>query len=239
MKSVRFLTKLALNRLVGRFGYKIEKAVNLGDAAIDVFDLAVRCVMARTTDFFFIQIGAHNGSDDDPIREYVTRYHWKGILVEPQPAVFRELVANYHQEPQLVFEHAAVAEKDGTAEMYVPHAEAGAGSLLATFDREVLLRRVGWHTPIATISVPTLSITTLLRKHRVTRVDLLQVDAEGFDCEIIKMFDYSIAKPRLIRFEHINLSMYQRQECIQRLRDLGYRIAKDSIDTVAYLPDGD
>jgi FkbM family methyltransferase len=169
----------------------------------------------------------------------VTRYHWKGILVEPQADVFRELIENYRGEPQLAFERAAIAEEDGTARMYVPRTADRGGSVLATFDRDVLVRRVGRHAAIDTLTVPTLSIRTLLRKHGVNVVDLLQIDAEGFDSEIIRMYDFSVAKPRIIRFEHINLSLCQRRESARRLRDLGYRMAKSSIDTVAYLPVAD
>jgi FkbM family methyltransferase len=239
MKSVAFLAKHAVNGLIGRWGYKIEKTVDVGDAAIDVFDLAVRQVMSETKDFFFVQIGAHNGSNDDPIRKYVTRYHWKGILVEPQEAAFRALIENYRDEPQLAFERAAIAEEDGAAQMYMPRGDERVGSVLATFDRDVLVRRVGRHAAIETFTVPTLSIRTLLRKHGIAVVDLLQIDAEGFDAQIIRMYDFAIAKPRIIRFEHINLSLRQRQESVRRLRDLGYRMAKSSIDTVAYLPVAD
>jgi FkbM family methyltransferase len=237
MKNIVHSAKQVVNAAAGKLGYRIEKSIDVGDASIDVFDLAVRCVMAERGDFFFIQIGAHNGKDGDPIRKYVTSRHWKGILVEPQPQVFRELVANYRQEPQLVLENAAIAEKDGTAEMYVPRGANGASAtLLASFSKEVLVRRVGRNTPIDTIPVPTLSFKTFLSKHRVSHVDLLQVDAEGFDYEIIRMFDYSLAKPTIIRFEHIHLSRAHRRQCTEFLKSLGYRLAKNQIDTIAYLP---
>ena len=238
MKNVVHSAKQVVNAAIGRFGYRIEKSIDVGEAAIDVFDLAVRCVMAeRGDDFFFIQVGAHNGKDGDPIRKYVTSRHWKGILVEPQPRVFPELVANYQGEPQLVLENVAIAENDGSAELYVPRASNGTtATLLASFSKDVLVRRVGRNTPIDAIAVPTMSFKTLLSKHRVSHVDLLQIDAEGFDYEIIRMFDYSVAKPAIIRFEHIHLTRAHLRECTRLLRSLGYRLAKNQIDTVACLP---
>lgn len=231
-------SKQVINAAIGRFGYRIEKNVDTGDASIDVFDLAVRCVMAERGDFFFIQVGAHNGTDGDPIRKYVTSRHWRGILVEPQPEVFRELVANYKGEPQLVFENAAIGEADGTAELYVPRAADGAtATLLATFHKEVLLRRIGGDMAIVTVKVPTLSPKSLLEKHGVTRVDLLQIDVEGFDYEVIKMFDYSTLKPTIIRFEHIHLARRDRDACTSFLKGMGYHLAKLGLDTVAFRPD--
>jgi hypothetical protein len=43
---------------------------------------------------------------DDPIGHYVTRYHWHGVLIEPQPQVFHQLLKNYEHERQLTFEKA-------------------------------------------------------------------------------------------------------------------------------------
>jgi FkbM family methyltransferase len=237
MNNVVHRAKQVLNAGLGRFGYRIEKCIDVGDETVDVFDLAVRCAMAERGDFFFVQIGAHNGHDGDPIRKYVTSHHWKGILVEPQPEVFRELVANYRQESQLILENAAICERDGSAEMYVPRLKSGdAATLLASFRKEVLARRLGRQTVIDKIVVPTLSPRTLLSKHGVSHIDLLQIDVEGLDYEIIRMFDYSVVKPTIIRFEHIHLSFRERQQCNQFLRGLGYRIAKNQIDTIACRP---
>jgi FkbM family methyltransferase len=241
MKNIVHTGKQAVNAALGRFGYRIEKTLEAGEAAIDVFALVVRCVMAEKRaqggDFFFIQVGAHNGLDGDPIRKYVTAYHWKGILVEPQPLVYPQLVANYRGEPQLIFENAAISETDGTAQMFVPRGNNGqTATLLASFNREVLARQLGRNAPIDTIAVPTLSPTTLLSKHGVGHVDLLQVDTEGFDYQIIRMFDAQAVNPRIIRYEHIHLGRADRDRCTQLLRSRGYQLAKSQLDTIAFQP---
>lgn len=48
-----------------------------------------------TKDFFFIQIGAHDGIMDDPIHEWIERFGWRGIFVEPQSAPFNRLKTGY------------------------------------------------------------------------------------------------------------------------------------------------
>ena len=241
MKNIVHTVKQAVNATLGCFGYHIEKVLQAGESAVDVFALAVRCVMAERRaqgdDFFFVQVGAHNGMDGDPIRRYVTAYHWKGILVEPQPMVFPELVANYRGEPQLIFENVAIADADGKAQMFVPRGSGGrTATLLASFNREVLVRRLGRNAPIDTIAVPTLSPTTLLSKHGVSHVDLLQVDTEGFDYQIIRMFDAKAVNPRIIRYEHIHLGRADRDRCIQLLQSRGYQLAKCELDTIAFQP---
>ena len=46
-------------------------------------------------DFFFVQIGANDGINHDPLHEYVTKYNLSGLVVEPQPDVFELLRKNY------------------------------------------------------------------------------------------------------------------------------------------------
>ncbi len=84
--------------------------------------------------------------------------------------------------------------------------------------------------------MPALSVSSLLSKHAVSKIDLLQIDAEGFDYEIIKMFDSSAVKPLIINFEHAHIPGPLRRECWQHLAKRGYSLAVASgMDTVAYL----
>ena len=41
--------------------------------------------------FFFIEIGAHDGIYVDPIHRFIVKHKWKGILVEPIPYLFELL----------------------------------------------------------------------------------------------------------------------------------------------------
>ena len=72
----------------------------------------------NSSSFTFVQIGAHDGLHYDPVRGFVQKYHWRGVLVEPQLAIYKRLIENYRNEPQLIFENAAIAEQDGTATLY-------------------------------------------------------------------------------------------------------------------------
>ena len=38
-------------------------------------------------------------------------------------------------------------------------------------------------------------------------IDLLQIDTEGFDYEVLKMFDFNTYRPVIIQYEHFHLSM--------------------------------
>jgi FkbM family methyltransferase len=234
--TARFLKNLA-DRSVRRLGYHIERIVDLRDARIDVFDVLLRYLHSTSRgDFFFVQIGANDGVHDDPIRSYIQKFHWRGLLVEPLPHVFAKLLENYREEPQLIFENAAIAERDGSIVLFAP--DSGA-TYLATFDKALLQKHIGYRTPVVELRVPSLTLRSLLAKHTINSISLLQIDAEGFDSQIIKMLEGTGIWPRIIRFEHHLLSQSERRECFACLADHGYGLHRDDIDAIAYRPSAD
>jgi hypothetical protein len=88
---------------------------------------------------------------------------------------------------------------------------------------------------LKTITVPALTLESLLAKHRVERVNLLQIDTEGFDFEIIKMIDFQRMKPEIIHYENNFLNRRQKSECSRILGEQNYALLNLGIDTIAYL----
>jgi hypothetical protein len=76
-----------VQRSMSVFAFRIEQLREPVKASIDLLDLLLAKVSAQRPDFFFVQIGANNGLTDDPLRQFVTKYHWHEVLVEPQPSV--------------------------------------------------------------------------------------------------------------------------------------------------------
>jgi len=209
--------------------------------ALTLSDVLLRMVLAggRCSDFTFVQIGANDGVSNDPIRRFVLKYGFRGVLVEPQPDVFARLQRNYQGLSGVAFENAAIAGRDGEVQMYrfksgpdlPPWADG-----LASFSKDMLLGNLqNVQGEVEAFSVPTLSVRSLLRKHGLHHVDLFQIDAEGFDYEIIKMIDFSEIKPTIIHFEHGLLSEADCYECFRLLNRHGYKVTNNEANTVAYL----
>ena len=209
--------------------------------ALTLSDVLLRMVLngERCSDFTFVQIGANDGVSNDPIRRFVLKYGFRGVLVEPQPEVFARLQRNYTNVEGLAFENAAIAKEDGQVALYrfrkdpdlPPWADG-----LASFSRETLVGNFqNVQGQVEAISVPTVRFESLLRKHNLQRVDLLQVDAEGFDFEIIKMIDFAAVKPTIIHFEQGLLSEEDRFKCFRYLNQHGYKVINNEANTVAYL----
>jgi FkbM family methyltransferase len=217
---------------------------------INVFPLVVADLVQRKLaageqpgDFFFVQIGAHDGVHGDPVRPFVDKYHWRGLLVEPQPEIYKRLVANYASEPQLMFAKAAVARENGRATLYAfkksPDLPDHA-TMLTSFNRNALLYNGhGYKGEIEPVIVPALDLKTLLSKHKINHVDLLQIDTEGYDYEIIKLLADCPVRPEIIHFESAFLNAALKQECGAFLHSLGYRALTIGIDTIAYRQTGD
>lgn len=204
---------------------------------IDILDLVIERERARVDDWFFIQIGAHDGVSVDPVRNYITKYNWKGILVEPQPKIFARLAKACEGNANLKLENAAVGTKDGTASLYAFKEDSRLpyhATMLASFNRDALVHNGHAYVgEIEEIKVPTISVRTLLEKHAVKHVNLLQIDTEGFDKEIIRFFIQSNCFPTIIHFED-GVGTQQENPILRTLNDLGYGVFHFYPDTLAY-----
>jgi FkbM family methyltransferase len=192
-------------------------------------------------EFSFIQIGAHDGQSNDPLRRLITTLRWTGVLVEPQPELFRQLVESYSGWQGLHFENAAIADVDGTKKLYRIRPDAVGvpewASQLASFDLKTLLHHEKWIPNIGKlleeIPVPCVTIKTLAARYGLHDVDLLQIDAEGYDAEIIRTIPLSTIRPRFISFEHRHLHRADFDSCCATLVRHGYRLAVGNVDTYA------
>jgi FkbM family methyltransferase len=236
--DISFLIEKALARASNLFGYELKPHLTHRALSIDILDLAIRDLMSRQPDIFVLQIGAHDGVSYDPIHSYIRQFHWRGLLVEPQPAVFKKLVENYAGEKQLLFENSALAKQDGTIELHCfenANPEDHASMLTSTRKHYLTLNGDGHRGAVKNITVPALTLSSLLAKHHVEGVNILQIDTEGFDFEIIKMIDFKRMKPEIIHYENNFLNSRQKSECSQILSDQHYSMLNVGIDTVAYL----
>ena len=183
---------------------------------------------ARRKDFFFIQIGAHDGSMDDPISENITQYAWRGIFVEPQRPHFDSLVARHKKEGTFDrhhFENAAVDEVSGVRELFKVKDEKIRGAEqtgLASFYSNRALATYAALDQLTSERVSCISLNDLLIKYGVGHIDLLQIDTEGFDAEIIQMIDFGQIAPTFIRYEHRHLKWSEFQRCRKLLSAHGY-----------------
>lgn len=208
------------------------------------FNTRVNQYAQWANDFFFIQIGAHDGKMGDPLHGWIREYSWNGIFVEPQKEQFEKLLLSYktvNRLQNLIFENVAISDTNGTRILYKVHPDyvrSNQQTGLASFYPDKALSTYAVDSKVTSEEVQCITMATLLERNNVKKIDLLQIDTEGFDYEIIKMIDFDKIKPALIHFEHKHLSSNLYRECIKLLESKGYEILEKRADTAAIFHSG-
>ena len=214
--------------------------------SFDSFDTALsHYLLCRKHPPFFIQVGAFNGVDGDPLHKYVQKGVLKGCLIEPQADFFEQLRSNYSGVEGLVFKRVAIGPAHGEATLYrVRPGTPGPWWLyqIASFRREVLLKHApdvpGLEAAIITESVPVTTFEELFAELNL-RPDIVVIDTEGYDYEVIKQLCSTGCRPDLIHYEHKHLSEPDKEACLRMLIQAGYRGAVGDEDTTALLSEDD
>ena len=223
--------------------------------AIDSFRALVERYAPTVSDFFFIQVGANDGRSGDPIHPHVVSRGWRGIVIEPQRAVFEsQLTATYRGIEGVALENAAIADADGWRDLYrIAFSDRRWTTGLASLCRDQFTgprmksyvdrcvgderskvpdRQEDYYT---TERVRTMTFETLLNKYKPEKVDLLQIDAEGYDDQLLHLYDFARMPPTLIQYEHHLTDDDTRRARRKMLREHGYLTFRDGINTVAVL----
>lgn len=211
-------------------GIEVRKAPTQWDH-IPVFRLAVEALMARRGDALsFVQVGANDGLYGDPLRPYVLSRGWTGILIEPQVDVYEQLKANYAEcADRLVFENLAISNADKLT-LYLPPAELGDkdevyAKTIVSSDAKVIARQIGMdESSLRRVDVPAMTLDALFEKHKITQLDLLQIDAEGYDWDVLQTLDLTRFQPTLIQLETGHLHRNTLTKVAKHLNDAGYLI---------------
>jgi len=192
--------------------------------------LVVAYFLRARPDFTFLQVGAFDGLVEDPVHPLVEAFGLPGLVVEPQASVLDTLKATYADYPQVRVVNAAVADANGTRDFYTT---AGGPTRKASFFRPQLLKHGVPADQIQTVQVRCATIATLLQEHGLARCDMLQIDAEGYDYQIIRTIDFHTVQPLIVRFEHVHMTRDECDQCIERLAAHDFRFITERRDIIA------
>lgn len=238
--------KSLMRTMALRFGYEIRKAPSPNYKSVSVFDLAIHYLLrTRGHELTFIEAGANDGALGDPLRNYILKYSWRGVLIEPQPDVFEKLkVAYLEAGNRLAFENVAISNNPAPLELY--RLPAGRfrkddfPSTVASADQKVTARQLGVRPrDLEKIVVPTNRLDDIVKKYNLHDLDILQIDTEGLDWEVLQTINLTETRPRMIRFEHGHLSPKVIIRATNYLNNHGYDVnyGGNESDTVALRSD--
>lgn len=75
-------------------------------------------------------------------------------------------------------------------------------------------------------------LMVIIENCKIAYFDYFQVDTEGYDYEVLAMFDFSVYKPKMIRAEYINLTPPEKKGMITILKKNGYYIFFQGLDII-------
>jgi FkbM family methyltransferase len=228
-----------VRKVLNHLGYDIHR-IEFAGPPIDVLSLAVRDRLRELETLFVLQVGANDGTSGDPVADIIRAYRLPSLLVEPLPEAFCRLQANYSDQQQVRLENCAVAEIDGITPLWrvVGDAVPAWATQWASFERGVVERNSRSLTctyHIESVNVSAMTISSLLAKHGVEAVDLLQIDTEGYDDCILRMVLNARQLPKIVSYEDAHLSTDRRNNAMKLLTEHGYRTCRVGRDVVAML----
>ncbi len=150
----------------------------------------VRDFFGSRADGFFVEVGA-NEPEEGSQSFHLERAGWNGILVEPQP----DLAERLRRERKAAVYPVACSspERSGT------HMRLHVAGPFSSFTPDLMVTGLQAETGI---DVPVRTLDEILAgAHAPEPIDLLSIDVEGHELEVLRGFDFSRWRPRLILLE--------------------------------------
>lgn len=225
-----------INRLIKSRGFRVVE--------LRYFTLVKEYLYREGKAINFIQVGANDGVRFDDLYYSVTSGKWKGLVIEPVPETFERLKINYRGVSGVKPINIAIHPNKEFENVYHVNPEKlykypdwvyGIASMLKSH----LLNNGINEEDICEARVECRRLDQLIADYKILDLDILQIDTEGFDCEVIKTIDFSVCKPRVIKFEWMNLSDLDKRDVSELLKGHSYQlyVEKDGADCVAFLKD--
>ena len=209
----------------------------------------IKEIFKNHSKIFFIQVGSNDGITGDPIHNLIVEnVNYSGIFIEPVNFCFKRLQENYKNvfkhETRLIFENIAIGltkEKKSFYYLSEDSRQKLSGNLpntydqLGSFDINHIIREFGDQVIpyIIETEVDCLPLQAVLDKHNVEIIDLIHIDAEGFDFKILSQINFERYTPKLILYEHIHLTEEEKEKASLLLEKYNYDLCKHGGDTLA------
>lgn len=188
--------------------------------------------------FVFIQVGANDGVSFDFLFDFLSKRDAEGIVIEPVKEYFEELVSNFKYTDKVIAVNRAVHPSETEINIYkikpsAMHKYPDWVKGIASLDADHHLKSNTDKSDIISEVVKAEPFNTIVKQNPLSKkLDYLQIDTEGFDFEVLKMVDFSLIQPSIIKFESVNLSPSDKAKANDLLKRNNYFIFHEFGDTV-------
>jgi FkbM family methyltransferase len=192
-------------------------------------DLILARIFGEQAHGIYVDVGAHH-----PRRfsntHMLYRRGWHGVNIDATPGSMKLFRS---QRPRDVNLEVGVAATSDARDFYVFNEPA-----LNTFDAERAksLDRPPYRID-AVRKVACQPLAEILRSHSIGRIDLLTIDAEGYDDEVLSTLDWEASRPRVVLTEQFSrdLSALLESSTATRMQARGYRVIAKTFNSVFYV----
>lgn len=138
-----------------------------------------------------VQIGAHDGiiGEEYGLQELLETKNCNVILVEPVPEFFNNLKQAYgkYTNCNFIYENSAITPNTGVTKIK----KQGCCSYISN-DGDIEVNSLSWND--------------FMNKHKITKIDCLLIDCEGYEQTILtESINFNIMDIPLIRYEYMHI----------------------------------
>jgi FkbM family methyltransferase len=237
--------KWGVDSILDRCGYKLERKE---PGSLSLFARLLHDRLNASKEILvFVQIGANDGVSSDPLYPLIMRFpgQFRGLVVEPLKDKFELLSRTYAHMESIIPVNVAIHNSKREMLIYRVRPElekklAPWARGLGSFDPEHHKRSRLDESYMMAERVNCTTFEELLAVHKISNIELLVTDTEGYDFEILRGIDLAKHRPTYIHFEHglpsgvMNWEKYR--ELIRYMAQHGYNISHESHDATAFLP---
>ena len=236
-----------IKKILGLFGYKlIDKNYYKNNRSIasnsfltihNLLNILFKKKYVKS----LVQIGANDGVRFDSLNEFIKQYKIKSLLVEPINEYFQKLYLKYKDTNFVSVENSAISINNEISFLYKVDSkfihfydEHIMG--ISSFNKNHLIKHGVKKKHIVKENINSLSIKELFKKHNILEIDLLYIDAEGYDGKIVLNFISNLNFTPIIIFEYIHVNNDILNELFLKLKTKKYKTFSINENIVCYPP---